>query len=433
MKKPSWISWIIPFLATGLCAADKPTFYRDVQPILEKRCVGCHRPGEAAPMSLVSYREARPYAAAIRQSVAQRRMPPWNADPHVGKFANDRSLSETEIETLAAWAGTGAAAGNPKDANGVKRKFQEGWSIGSPDLVIGMTEPFAVPATGTIDYHYVIIPTGFSVDRWVEAVEVRPLNRAVNHHIIAFVREPGSRWLAGAETGKPFVPNKGSEAGATGFLAAYAPGTAPDQLKPGQARRIRAGSDIVFQLHWTANGKPALDQAKLGLIFAKQTPREEIITLQAMNSRFEIPAGAENHRVDARVTLRTEATLELLAPHMHLRGKAFAMQVKLPDGELREILRVPRYDFNWQLSYVLREPMRLPAGSQVLATGWFDNSANNKNNPDPSKAVRWGDQSWEEMMIGFFNVSVPVGTTYMDLMRPKQKQAAGPSSAGRLE
>ncbi|MFN8686102.1 MAG: thiol-disulfide isomerase, partial [Acidobacteriota bacterium] len=188
-----------------------------------------------------------------------------------------------------------------------------------------------------------------------------------------------------------------------------------------------------FQLHWTANGKPALDQAKLGLIFAKQTPREEIITLQAMNSRFEIPAGAENHRVDARVTLRTEATLELLAPHMHLRGKAFAMQVKLPDGELREILRVPRYDFNWQLSYVLSEPMRLPVGSQVLATGWFDNSANNKNNPDPSKAVRWGDQSWEEMMIGFFNVSVPVGTTYMDLMRPKQKQAAGPSSAGGLE
>ena len=259
------------------------------------------------------------------------------------------------------------------------------------------------------------------------------MNRAVNHHVIAFVREPGSRWLAGAETGKPFVPRKGSEAGATGFLAAYAPGTAPDQLKPGQARRIRAGSDIVFQLHWTANGKPALDQAKLGLIFAKQEPREEILTLQALNARFEIPAGAENHRVDARVTLQTEATLELLAPHMHLRGKAFGMQVKLPDGEVREILRVPRYDFNWQLSYVLSEPMRLPAGTQVMATGWFDNSANNKNNPDPSKAVRWGNQSWEEMMVGFFNVSVPVGTTYLDLMRPKKKPAAGPSGAGGLE
>lgn len=421
-------------LTAGVWGAEQPTFYKDVQPILERNCVGCHRPGEAAPMSLTSYREVRPFAAAIRQSVAQRRMPPWHADPHVNKFANDRSLSQKEIDTLVAWAGSGAKEGNPKDAQALQRSFSEGWSIGKPDVVIEMPEAFKVPASGTIDYHYVVMPTGFTEDKWVVAAETRPLNRAVNHHIIAFIREPGSKWLAGAIPGKAFVPGKSGEAGATAFLTGYAPGTVPDQLKPGQARRIKAGSDIVFQLHWTANGKEAEDKAKLGMIFARQTPREEILTLQAVNTKFEIPAGADNHPVDARLTLQADATIETLIPHMHLRGKAFAMQVKLPGGEVKEILRVPRYDFNWQLSYVLSEPIRLPAGSQILATGWFDNSANNKFNPDPTKAVRWGDQSWEEMMIGFFNVSVPVGTTYTDLLRPRKRPQAGTGSgAGGLD
>ncbi len=414
-------------------AAPKPTFYKDVQPVLERNCVGCHRPGEAAPMSLLNYKEVRPFAAAIKSSVSQRRMPPWNADPKVGHFLNDRSLAETDIKTLVDWATTGASEGNVKDAQPVKRDFTEGWTIGKPDVVIEMPEAFKVPASGKIDYHYIVLPTNFKQDMWVTAAETRPQSRAVNHHIIAFVREPGNKWFKDAKHGELFIPNKGSGEGYGEFLTGYAPGTVPDQLRPGQAKLIKAGSDIVLQLHWTANGKETLDKAKLGIIFAKEKPTERVLTLQAVNSKFEIPAGAENHRVDAKTILHEDTVLEDLVPHMHVRGKAFAMQVKLPDGEVKELLSVPNYDFNWQLTYRLKEPIKLPKGSQVLATGWFDNSPNNKFNPDATQVVKWGDQSWEEMMIGFFNVSVPVDTNIMDVMRPKKKAAPMPSSAGGLD
>ncbi len=420
-------------LASAAFAAGKPTFYQDVQPILERNCVSCHRPGEAAPMSFLTYKQVRPYAAAIKTSVAQRRMPPWNADPHVGVFANDRSLSEAEIKTLTEWATTGATEGDPKKAAEVKRDFAEGWSIGKPDLVIEMPEAFKVPARGTIDYHYVIIPTGFTEDRWVSAAETRPMNRAVNHHIIAYVREPGSSWLKNATPGKVFIPNKDSGEGRpSDFLTGYAPGTIPDQVRPGQGKLIKAGSDIVLQLHWTANGTEALDKAKVGIIFAKDKPQERVLTLESANYRFEIPPGVDNHRVDAKMTLHRETVLEGLTPHMHVRGKAFVMSVKLPDGTVKELLKVPAYDFNWQLSYILKEPLKLPAGSQILATGWFDNSPNNRNNPDPSKTVRFGEQSWEEMMIGFFQVSVPADVRPIDVLRPARKPAAA-SAAGALE
>lgn len=409
-------------------AAGKPTFYKDVQPLMERNCVSCHRPGEAAPMSFLSYKEVRPFAAAIRSSVAQRKMPPWQADPGVGHFGNDRSLSQADIDTIVEWAKAGAPEGNPKDAPKLNRTFAEGWSIGKPDVVIEMPEPFTVPATGTIPYYYVIVPTKFEKDTWIQAAEARPANRAVNHHIIAYVRVPGSKWLKGAEPGKVFLPGRGE--GVSGeHLTGYAPGTIPDQMKPGQAMLIPAGSDIVFQLHWTANGKEATDHAKLGLILARETPKERVITLESSNYRFEIPPGADNHKVDGRMTLQTDATLEALTPHMHLRGKAFAMSAKLPDGTVRELLKVPAYDFNWQLTYALKEPIKLPAGTQILATGWFDNSPNNRFNPDASKTVRFGEQSWEEMMIGFFQVSVPVNVTRMDLLRAKKPA----TSSGALE
>ncbi len=295
-------------------AAPKPTFYQDVQPILEKNCVGCHRPGEAAPMSFLTYKQVRPYAAAIKGSVAQRRMPPWNADPHVAKYANDRSLSESEIQTITEWASTGATEGDPSTAREYSRVFTEGWAIGNPDIVFEMPSTFTVPASGTVDYHYVILPTGFQEDKWIVAAEARPLSRAVNHHIIAFVREPGSKWFQGAEIGKPFVPKKDGDGGASSFLVGYAPGTIPVQLRPGQAKLIKAGSDIVFQLHWTANGKETEDKAKLGLIFAKEPPREQVITLQAVNSKFEIPAGAENHRVDGK-------SLFTLTPNLRISSR----------------------------------------------------------------------------------------------------------------
>ena len=420
----------ICFLPLLAFAAPKPTFYKDVQPVLERNCVGCHRPGEAAPMSFLSFKEVRPFAAAIKMSVSQKRMPPWSADPHVGKFSNDRSLSETDLKTLVDWATTGASEGNPKDAQPLQRDFAEGWTIGTPELVIEMPEVFAVPASGTVEYHYVVLPTNFKEDRWIVAAETRPMNRAVNHHIIAFVREPDNKWMKNAVPGRIFVPAKEAGEGFGEFLAGYAPGTVPEQMKPGQGKLIKAGSDIVLQLHWTTNGKAALDKAKLGLIFAKQKPTERMLTMQSINTRFEIPAGADNHRVDAKMTIHEDITLESLTPHMHVRGKAFAMQVKLPTGEVKEILNVPHYDFNWQHSYQLQEPMKLPKGTQILASAWFDNSPNNKHNPDATKAVKWGDQSWEEMMIGFFNASVPVDTTYTDVTRPKKKAAPLPPSAG---
>lgn len=422
------------FAAVAL-AAPAPTYHKDVAPILQRNCQGCHRPGEVAPMSFLTYKEVRPYAKAIRQSVAQRRMPPWNADPHVGiRYANDRSLQESEIATLNAWVAAGAPEGNPKDAPAPKQ-FAEGWSIGQPDVVIEMPTEFRVPAQGTIEYHYVVLPTNFKQDMWVSAAEARPMNRAVNHHIIAFVREPGNKWFKNQPYGVPFVPKggEGDGLGLADFLVGYAPGTIPEQMRPGQAKLIKAGSDIVFQLHWTANGKEGVDKAKLGLKFSTEAPKERVLTLAAMNTKFEIPAGADNHRVDGGITLHADSTLETLFPHMHVRGKAFAMKVQLPDGTQKDLLSVPHYDFNWQLGYQLAEPMRLPKGSKILASGWFDNSPNNKNNPDPTKAVRWGDQSWEEMMIGFFNVAIPVDMRPVDLLRAPKKQGPPMPSAGGLE
>ena len=421
------------FYAPSALAAPKPTFYKDVQPVLERSCVGCHRPGEAAPMSFLSYKEVRPYAAAIKMSVSQKRMPPWNADPHVGKFQNDRSLPEADLSTLVNWVSTGASEGDPKDAKPLKRDFATGWSIGTPDLIIEMPDFFTIPASGTIEYHYVVLPTNFKQDTWITAAETRPANRAVNHHIIAFVREPGNKWMKDATPGVVFIPKGESGGGGIGsgeFLTGYAPGTVPDQLKPGQAKLIKAGSDIVFQLHWTANGKEATDKAKLGLIFAKVLPTERILTLAAVNSRFEIPAGADNHQVDSKITLHEDTVLETLVPHMHVRGKAFSMRAVLPDGQVLDLLKVPHYDFNWQLTYKLAEPIQLPKGTRIEASGWYDNSSNNKYNPDSTKLVKWGDQSWEEMMIGFFNVSIPMGTNIMDVMRPRKKASPTPPSAG---
>lgn len=237
--------------------ASQVTFHRDVLPVLQKNCQVCHRPGEAAPMAFTSYKDTRPWAKAIREAVATKRMPPWFADPHVGKFSNDRSLSQQAIDTLVKWADTGAVEGNPKDAPSPV-EFVEGWNIGRPDTTVEMPVDFHVPAAGTIEYTYFVIPTGFTEDKWVQLAEVRPGNRRVVHHVIAFVREPGSNWLKDAKPGEPFVPRKSSDGRGGGFggefLVGYAPGYPAEKFAPGQAKRIKAGSDIVLQLHYTAEG-----------------------------------------------------------------------------------------------------------------------------------------------------------------------------------
>ena len=401
---------VLTLAVSGFAATNSGgvTFNKDVLPILQKRCQDCHRPGEAAPMSLLTFQDARPWAKGIREAVLTRKMPPWFADPHVGKFSNDRSLSQAEIDTLVAWVDGGAKEGSAKDAP-PPRSFVDGWNIGPPDLVLEMPNAFDVPATGQVEYQYVIIPTGLMEDRWIQATEVRPSHRAVMHHVIAFIREPGSQWMADAKPGVAFVPPKGTRgAQLTAGLGSYVPGqvvVAP----PGAPRRatlLKAGSDIVLQLHYTPNGTATTDQTKIGIIFAKAPPATKLVGGNSAAFRLAIPPGDSNYKVEASSTVQYDCDLIAMMPHAHLRGKAFEYRVVRPDGQSETVLSVPHYNFNWQLTYYLEKPIHLPKGSKVEVTAWYDNSANNPFNPDPSKEVHWGEQTWEEMMMGYFSVAV---------------------------
>jgi len=398
-----------------------PTYHRDVAPILQKNCEGCHRPGEAAPMSLTSYKEVRPFAAAIKEAVTLRKMPPWFADPHYGTFSNDRSLSQSDIDTLVAWAKNGAPEGDAKYLLKAK-EFIDGWNIGKPDLVLEMPAAFAVPATGTVEYQYVLIPGHFQKDTWVQMAEVRPDSRPVVHHIIAFVREPGSKWLASIKPGVPYVPTKDeSDMGDAQFLVGFAPGMPPTVLPDGRAKLVPAGSDIIFQVHYTTNGKAALDKSKIGLMLAKAPVKERVLTLEALNSDFAIPPGNANYQVDSEFEFGAEAKIVDLFPHMHLRGKDFQFTAVYPTGEKQELLNVPNYSFSWQLNYIPAADITAPKGTKLKCVAHFDNSANNPYNPDPSKEVKWGDQSWDEMMIGFFDVAFPKDMDVSKLFVEKKK------------
>ena len=406
------------------------TFNGNVAAILQQRCQICHRPGEAAPFSLLTYKETRPWAKAIREAVFTRKMPPWFADPHYGKFSNDRSLPQSEIDSIVRWVDAGAPEGKPADAP-PPRRFASGWAIPTPDAVIELPVPFEIPARGTIEYQHILIPAPFPTDRWVQFAEARPTDRAHVHHIIAFIREPGSKWLKDAKPGIPFVPNKAEEDKnadtselPSDFLVGYAPGQPPEQFTPGQAKLIRAGSDIIVQVHYTTDGKASRDQSRIGLVFAKEPPAKRLFTLSATNGKFRIPAGDPNHRVDAEFELGSAVTLYGLHPHMHGRGKDFEYRVRFPNGERKTLLRVPNYRATWQLWYDLAAPMALPKGAVIECTAHFDNSVNNALNPDASKDVVWGDQSWDEMMVGFFNVGFDAKAPVKNLFPPSKKPRA---------
>jgi hypothetical protein len=393
------------------------TFNKDVLPILQKNCQGCHRPGEAPPMSFLTYQETRPWAKSIREAVLEKRMPPWFADPHFGKFTNDRSLSQSDINTLVAWVDGGAREGNPSHAP-KPLEFTDGWSIGKPDAVLEMPNEFTLPASGTVNYQFILLPTEFKEDKWVEKVEIRPSNRAVVHHIVSFITEPGSRITNGLKPGQPFpVPNSAPRGNpvddGTGFvivdpeiLSVYVPGTSGQSYKPGHAKLIKAGSSVLLQMHYTTNGVTTADRSRIGFVFAKETPSQRVRSFAVANQRFKIPPGAPNHRVDARVTLEESIAISSFAPHMHARGKRFEFRAVSPSGESEILMRVPKYDFNWQLFYYLDKPVVLPKGTRLEVTAYFDNSVANPGNPDPGAEVRWGDQSWEEMVAGFFDITV---------------------------
>ncbi len=364
------------------------TFYRDVLPILQNHCQECHRAGQMAPMSLRTYEESRPWAKAIRDQVRSRKMPPFPADPCCGHFSNDRLLTPSEIDILAKWADTGAAKGDLHDAP-PEKVWTEGWNLPSRDLELTMPQAFPVPASGAVEYQYFPIPTGFTEDRWVQAVEIKPGDQTVVHHIVVYLQEPGAAPIRGATKAD--------------ILTVYAPGSTPDSWPLGMAKLIKAGSELVLEIHYTPNGKPASDRTSVGFVFAKKPPEKRVLTLQLNNDHFLIPAGEKDYRVSAWGSLPNDALLLSFFPHMHLRGKSF--QYALIDDKIT-LLNIPNYDFYWQLSYRLKTPIPLTKGTRIQCWATFDNSANNPRNPDPSVDVTYGQQSWQEMMIGFFDVAV---------------------------
>jgi len=390
-----------------------PTFYKDILPLLQDHCQSCHRPGEVAPMSLVTYEQTRPWAQAIAKAVQSGMMPPWFADLRFGHFSNDPSLTPQQVSKMLEWVAGGAAAGNPHDASSPPQ-WNEGWSIAKPDLVLPMPKPVAIPADGDVEYTYEIVPTHFTEDKWIQMAEVHPSSPQYVHHAVVYIRPPESKWLRHAPAGVPFTastlsdPQDRLEAHGTtsDLLLVYAPGSSPDRWVDGMAKFVPAGSDLVFQVHYTTNGTAGNDQTSIGLVFAKSPPQQRVITLQLNDHAFIIPPGADDFRVEVQGTLPNDATLLSLFPHMHLRGKRFEYDIVQPDGSIETLLRV-NYHFHWQLSYRLAEPRLLKARTRLRAVAWYDNSQSNPHNPDPTATVTWGDQTYQEMMVGFFDVAVP--------------------------
>ncbi len=362
--------------------------FADLQPIFERRCVGCHRAGEIGKMPLETYRQARPWAKAIREAVVSRRMPPWFAAEASAPFANDPRLSRDEIDKIRNWVDAGAPDGRRREVVPASGAATRPW-----DLTLTMPEAIRVPARQELDYQAVVLPVGFPEDRWVKAAEIRPGARGVVHHVVVYVREAG----------KPFALHGVTKAD---ILAIYAPGQPPMMLPEGMAKKLPAGADLVMQVHYTPNGKAVDDRTSLRLEFASGPPVRRVITLQIATTGIRIPPGEANHRGSASGTLPNDALLLSMFPHMHLRGKAFEYAVVEPGGRVETLLRVAPYDFSWQLNYQLAAPKLLRKGTRLRVTAWWDNSVNNPRNPDASAEVGYGEQSRDEMMVGFFDVAV---------------------------
>lgn len=433
---------------------NKPvTFAMDVAPIFFKNCVVCHRPNDAAPFSLLTYKEARSWARAIREKVLTREMPPWHADERYGDFRNDVRLSQKDIDTIVTWADQGAPEGDPKHLPAIP-EFIDGWRIGTPDQIFSMSEEYSVQPGAPDDYFVITIPTRFKEDKWVQAAEIRPSNRRLVHHAIAHILTPqtiarskqerspssdksneppifyrqgslsrvkidapviddGARAINGGSLFKRRPSEQGSDLFSI-LLTSYAPGKGPDVYDRGTAKKIPAGSVIVLQVHYSSFrgslDRPSKDRTSVGLIFAKEAPANHVVTLTVPNHFFKVPPGAANHEVTASYTFEEDVRLINYMPHMHLRGKDMKYEAVYPDGRRQTLLWVPNFNFNWQTTYYLKTPIAIPRGTKAIITAHFDNSPRNKYNPDPNKAVRWGDPTYDEMMIGWMEYVVPNST-----------------------
>jgi len=411
------IAVVASLLGAGtLAASDSPTFYKDVLPVLQANCQSCHRPGEVAPMSLLTYESSRPWAKAIKSAILKKQMPPWFADPNYGHFANERRLSERDIQTITAWVDAGAPAGNEHDAP-PPLAFESGWNI-KPDVIVEMPKPFEIPARGTVNYKYIVVKTNFKEDMWVVAAEMRPGDPAVLHHGKVWVRPPGSQWMAAAEPGVAYeaesdraIIGRNSTEEGNDILGKFNPGLGAQRFDmEGAAKFVPRGSDLVYEMHYTTTGTAASDVSKLGLVLAKNPPAKRYYFHAGPTAlNLVIPPGNGNAEVVSEITLGAEAKLVYAQPHMHLRGKDFELRVVSPNHETRTVLKGD-WNFDWQMGYQYAEPIVMPKGTKLQLISHFDNSVANRSNPDPSKTIVWGPQNWDEMSNCFIGVLFDVKT-----------------------
>lgn len=427
--------------AEPLVAQDAaPTFSKDVAPILNRSCVSCHRPSGLGPFSLMDYDSARANAADIKDAVRSGYMPPWHAEGPHGVFSNDRRLSALEKSTLMRWVDAGAKPGDLKKAP-PKPVFATGWELGTPDAIVGMSEDFTVPASGTVDYQYFEVPTGFTEDKWVTAIEFMPGAREVVHHVLVYARvpapaagavntaasagnAPAARSAAPAQRPRPLFLDKPEYETPKApprqpgdkhppprqlgqLIGGTAPGTNVMRFPEGTALRVRAGTVLTFQMHYTAHGHEATDRTRIGFRFAPAAPAEEMRMSAFINGRFVLPAGQKDVAVTTELEPTETVKLYGLLPHTHLRGTRWKYELRQPDGSSQVVLDIPRYDFNWQTYYFFATPLEIPGGAKLVSTAWYDNSATNPSNPDPKIDVKWGDQTWEEMQYTAFLFTVP--------------------------
>lgn len=385
--------------------APRPVTYNNrVSRIIQQKCESCHRMDGLAPMPLQHYRQVYERRAVIAYMAKSRRMPPWGASRHVGEWANDASLNDRDLADLLQWAEGSAPQGNAADAP-LARRYAAGWQMGAPSAVVQIPDTFRIPAQGVVQYKYSYVKTNFDSDRWITAMEIRPTAGKVVHHVLVFLEEPGRKPMNDPSR-KPGEP--APSGGIDGFFAATAPGAPATVFPPGSAKKLPKGAWLKFQIHYQPNGVEQVDQTQLGFIFADDTTVAkhqllEVESKSAFNARFAIPPHADNHQVVAQHVFRGPGSLISLFPHTHLRGKAWKIELQRLDGTREVLLDVPRYDFNWQTFYEFLKPVRVDSGMRMIATAWYDNSKNNPFNPDPTATVRFGEQTFEEMMIGYFD------------------------------
>lgn len=385
-----------PALAASANALEKPTYTQHVAQILNDNCVKCHRPNDVAPMSLMSYDEVRPWVKAIAKNVGEGVMPPWHADAGFGPWKNDRSLSSDEVDTIVRWAKAGAPQGPLADMPPVPDFGDSGWRMGEPDLVLTLP-PMEVSADGPDQFRVVPVATGLTEDTWVTGMEILPGERSVVHHVIVWKKEDNAQ----------------------GWLGAWGAGADPVAFPEGTGRLLKAGGELLGDMHYHPSGKAVNDETRIGLHFAKAEDIEkELVNLWVMNDSFEIPAGDPNYEARSTFTFAQDSHLMGLAPHLHYRGKDFKYTLTYPDGTSKELLNVSKYDFNWQTNYDFAEPIAAPKGTRIDCVAHWDNSAKNAANPDPNKNVRFGPESYDEMMIGFADYVVDEGVRPMETASP---------------